>query len=140
MHARYLLDTNTASYIIKGKSLAIDHHLARAPVSQIAISAITEAELRFGAARRAQDLRLESVIEDFLLRVTVLSWDSDAARQYGLLCASLERDGAPTGNLDLMIAARALALNAVLVTSVPPHQETEDPELERAFGAFSPWR
>jgi tRNA(fMet)-specific endonuclease VapC len=62
-------------------------------------------------------LRLESVIEDFLLRVTVLSWDSDAARQYGLLRASLERDGAPMGNLDIMIAAHALALNAVLVTS-----------------------
>ncbi len=50
----YLLDTNTASYIIKGSRPAVDGHLARVPMSQIAISAVTEGELRFGAARLPQ--------------------------------------------------------------------------------------
>jgi tRNA(fMet)-specific endonuclease VapC len=60
---------------------------------------------------------LHAMIEDFFLRVAIFPWDSDAARQYGQLRATLERDGEPMGNLDLMIAAQALAVGAVLVTN-----------------------
>ena len=117
IESRYLLDTNTASYIIKGNSAAVDRRLSRSSGRGIAISAVTEAELRFGAARLPQVTRLHTLIEDFVLRVAVLPWDSAAAQQYGLLRASLERDGTPMANLDLMIAAHALALNLVLVTN-----------------------
>ena len=86
-------------------------------MAEIAISAVTEGELRFGAARLPHATRLHNLIEDFFLRVAVLPWDSDAARQYGQLRAALERDGQPMGNLDAMIAAHALALDAVLVTN-----------------------
>lgn len=115
--SRYLLDTNTASSIIKGNSAAVDRRVARASATGIAISVITETELRFGAARLPQVTRLHALIEDFLLRVAILPWDSAVARQYGPLRAGLERDGTPMGNLDLMIAAHALALNLVLVTN-----------------------
>ena len=86
-------------------------------MAQLAISAVTEGELRFGAARLPRAARLHSLIEEFLLRVAILPWDSDAARQYGQLRATLEREGQPIGNLDVMIAAHALAVNAVLVTN-----------------------
>jgi tRNA(fMet)-specific endonuclease VapC len=114
---RYLLDTNIASCIIKGNSPAVDRHLVKAPMAQLAISAVTEGELRFGAARLPHATRLHNMIEDFFLRVAVLPWDSDAAQQYGQLRATLEREGQPVGNLDTMIAAHALALDAVLVTN-----------------------
>jgi tRNA(fMet)-specific endonuclease VapC len=114
---RYLLDTNIASCIIKGSSPAVDRRLAKAPMALLATSAVTEGELRFGAARLPDAARLHSLIEEFFLRVAILPWDSDAARQYGQLRASLEREGRPMGNLDTMIAAHALALGAVLVTS-----------------------
>jgi len=114
---RYLLDTNIASCIIKGNSPAVDRHLVKTPMAQLAISAVTEGELRFGAARLPHATRLHNLIEDFFLRVAVLPWDSDAAQQYGQLRATLEREGQPIGNLDTMIAAHALALNAVLVTN-----------------------
>ena len=117
MAARYLLDTNVASCIIKGNSPAVDRRLVKVAMAQLAISAVTEGELRFGAARLPHATRLHNMIEDFLLRVAVLPWDSDAARQYGQLRATLERDGQPMGNLDTMIAAHALALDAVLVTN-----------------------
>jgi len=117
MERRYLLDTNTASYIIKGNNPAVDRRLARVPMAKLAVSAVTEGELRFGAARLPHATRLHALIEDFLLRVTMLPWDSDAARQYGELRATLEREGQPMGNLDTMIAAHALALDAVLVTN-----------------------
>jgi tRNA(fMet)-specific endonuclease VapC len=57
------------------------------------------------------------VVEEFLLRVEVLPWDSEAAQQYSRIRASLEDSGEPMGNLDLMIAAQALAAGLVLVTS-----------------------
>ncbi len=113
----YLLDTNIASCIIKGNSPAVDRRLVKVAMAQLAISAVTEGELRFGAARLPHAARLHSLIEEFLLRLAILPWDSDAARQYGQLRATLEREGQPMGNLDVMIAAHALAVNAVLITN-----------------------
>jgi tRNA(fMet)-specific endonuclease VapC len=46
----------------------------------------------------------------------VLDWDSSAAKEYGSLRAALEREGQTMGNLDMMIAAHALAAGVVLVT------------------------
>jgi tRNA(fMet)-specific endonuclease VapC len=114
---RYLLDTNIASCIIRGTSPVVDRRLVKVAMSQLAISAVTEGELRFGAARLPHAARLHAMIEEFFLRVAVLPWDSDAAQEYGQLRATLERDGQPMGNLDLLIAAHALALGAVLVTN-----------------------
>src|SRR5262245_17681828 len=103
MAPRYLLDTNTASYVIKGNVTPARIRLARIPMEQVHISTITEAELRHGAARRPEASRLQQVIEEFLVRTTILPWDSKAAQEYGLLRAALERAGQPIGNLDLMI-------------------------------------
>jgi tRNA(fMet)-specific endonuclease VapC len=117
MAVRYLLDTNIASCIIKGNSPAVDRRLVKVAMAQLAVSAVTEGELRFGAARLPHATRLHKMIEDFFLRVAVLPWDSGAAQQYGGLRAALEREGQPMGNLDAMIAAHALALDAVLVSN-----------------------
>lgn len=114
---RYLLDTNIASCIIKGNSAAVDRRLMKVAMADLAISAVTEGELRFGAARPPHATRLHNMIEDFFLRVAILPWDSDAAQQYGQLRATLEREGQPMGNLDAMIAAHALALDTILVTN-----------------------
>ena len=117
MEECYLLDTNIASHLIKGTSAAVDQHAEKVSNSQLAVSTVTEGELRFGAARLPHATRLHALIEDFFLRVSILPWDSAAALHYGHLRASLERDGRPMGNLDTMIAAHALALGATLVTN-----------------------
>ena len=113
---RYLLDTNTVSYVIKGNFPRVRERLLRVPMSEVGISVITEAELRFGLERLPQAASLGIVVEEFLLRVEVLAWDSAAARQYARLRATLEADGEPMGNLDLMIAAQAIAVGAILVS------------------------
>ncbi len=113
----YLLDTNTASYIIKGNRPTVLTRLAAIPISRIAISVITEAELRFGVTRLPSAKRLRLVVDEFLIRVTIFPWDSNAAREYGSLRASLEKAGETMGNLDMLIAAHALALGATLVTN-----------------------
>ena len=116
MPIRYLLDTNTASYVIKGNFPRVRERLLKVPMAELGISAVTEAELRFGVARKPEAVRLKTAVEEFLLRVEALSWDSDAAQQYAEVRAELERTGKPMGNLDLMIAAHALSAQIVLVT------------------------
>lgn len=113
---RYLLDTNTASYAIKGNIARVREHLLTAPMADIGISVITEAELRFGVARLPAAVRLKYLVEEFLLRVEVLPWNSAAARQYAEIRTALERSGRPMGNMDMLIAAHALAAAASLVT------------------------
>ena len=116
MPVHYLLDTNMASYVIKGNVPRVRERLLKMPMAEVGISVITEAELRFGVARKPEAVRLKTAVEEFLLRVEVLPWDSEAARHYALIRATLERTGEPMGNLDMMIAAQALAAQAVLVT------------------------
>jgi tRNA(fMet)-specific endonuclease VapC len=113
---QYLLDTNTVSYIIKGNP-RVQKRLLSLAMAEVGISVITEAELLFGLARRPEATKLKIVVEEFLLRVEVLPWDSEAARQYSRIRATLESGGEPMGNLDLMIAAQALASDLILVSS-----------------------
>src|SRR5262245_57588610 len=117
MPTRYMLDTNMASYVIKGNIPRVRERLLKVPMAQVSISAVTEGELRFGVARRPDAVRRKTAVDEFLLRVEVLPWGSEAARRYGPVRAALEGEGEPMGNLDMMIAAHAMAAQAVLVTN-----------------------
>jgi tRNA(fMet)-specific endonuclease VapC len=117
MPVRYLLDTNTASYILKRNRPHVLEHLLSVPMPEVGISVVTEAQLRFGVARIPSLGTLAVAVEEFLLRVEIMLWDSEAAKRYAELRADLENKGEPMGNLDMMIAAQALATGAVLVTS-----------------------
>jgi tRNA(fMet)-specific endonuclease VapC len=121
MSVRYLLDTNAASYAINKKSAAVDRHLARVAMAELGISAVTEGELRYGAARSGS-AGLQATVEQFLLGVSIFAWDSEVAKEYGRLRSGLEREGRVMGSLDMMIAAHAMALGLILVTG------------DRAFG------
>jgi tRNA(fMet)-specific endonuclease VapC len=116
MAVRYLLDTNTCSYIIKANVPRVRERLMRVPMAEVGISVVTEAELRFGVERRPEAVTLKKVVEEFLQLVEVLPWNSEVARHYASIRAALEREVEPMGNLDLMIAAQAVAGEAVLVT------------------------
>jgi tRNA(fMet)-specific endonuclease VapC len=117
MPVRYLLDTNTASYVIKGNVPRMREALLKIPAAEVGLSVVTEAELRFGVLRLASATRLAVVVDEFLKYVEICPWDSAAAREYAELRSVLEKSGSPMGNLDLMIAAHALALGVVLVSS-----------------------
>lgn len=111
-----MLDTNTVSYILKGRESALQR-LERTQMANVCISAITEGELRFGLAKRPQATRLHTLVHEFLLTVTVHPWNSSTAAVYGDLRASLEATGKGVGALDLLIAAHAIEMDATLVTS-----------------------
>jgi len=114
--AFYLLDTNTASFIIRGNARLLERLQAQ-PVAAIGISAVTEAELLYGLARKPAAAALAAAVAAFLRHVQALPWDSEAAARYGVLRAALEAAGTPLGGMDTLIAAHAMATDATLVTN-----------------------
>jgi tRNA(fMet)-specific endonuclease VapC len=113
-----MLDTNIVSDIVKGKSLAARARLANLQHGEIAcISAITEAELQYGLAKRPKATVIRSVVESFIQRIQVLPWGREEALAYGALRAKQEAAGKALGNLDMLIAAHAISVGAILVTN-----------------------
>jgi tRNA(fMet)-specific endonuclease VapC len=113
---RYMLDTNTVSYLIRGDP-AVVRRVVAAPMAALCISAITEGELLFGVARRPEARRLQTAVQEFLRRVDVLPWDSAISDFYGISRVDLEKQGKTLAPLDLLIASHALGIDAVLVSS-----------------------
>ncbi|MBS1813368.1 MAG: type II toxin-antitoxin system VapC family toxin [Acidobacteria bacterium] len=113
----YLLDTNTVSYLVKGRSPAArsrmeqvrDHHT-------ITISSVTEAEIQYGLVKRPS-FAFTAAIEEFLTTVQILPWSSQEAAAYATLRLKMEQVGKVLGSMDMLIAAHALSRDAVLVTS-----------------------
>ncbi|MBK8815630.1 MAG: type II toxin-antitoxin system VapC family toxin [Methylococcaceae bacterium] len=113
---RYLLDTNIVSHLIKEHPV-VSQRIVKMPMASLGISVITEAELYYGLAKRPEAKRLHLVVEEFLKRVDVLPWDSAIVKNYGFIRAEIERQGKTLAPLDLLIAAHALSVDAVLVTN-----------------------
>ena len=112
----YMLDTNIASHVIRGDLPAIRQKILIVPIETLVISSVTEAELRYGVAKRGHPKALTYAVQLFLERVETLPWSSDVAIIYADLRARTERAGSPLAALDMMIAAHAKATDAVLVT------------------------
>lgn len=118
---RYMLDTDTVSFALRGRGQVATHLLQHRP-SEICISSITLAELRFGAeARRSR--KLHGLIETFVETITVVSFDQRAADRFAEVATSLARRGEPIGTFDTLIAAHALSLWLTLVTNNSKHFE-----------------
>lgn len=123
----YLLDTNIASHVIRGDRPELTRRLAAMPMENIAISAVTEAELYYGLAKRGYPSGLTERVRQFLLRVDVLPWDHDITKTYGDLRALGEAKGISLSPLDMMIAAHAVAMDYVLVTRDGAFSRISDP-------------
>ncbi|RZA09473.1 MAG: type II toxin-antitoxin system VapC family toxin [Proteobacteria bacterium] len=113
---RYMLDTNTVSYLLKGHP-AVVRRVVETPMSALCISAITEGELLFGLVKRPEAKRLQVAVQEFLRRVDVLPWNSAIADFYSISRVDLEKQGKTLAPLDLLIASHALGTDAVLVSS-----------------------
>ncbi|MBS4095653.1 MAG: type II toxin-antitoxin system VapC family toxin [Sulfuricella sp.] len=114
MNGLLILDTNAVSAITKGRAESLNTILTETPYC---ISVITEAELRFGLARRPVNADLRRIVENFLASVDILPWTSACAAQYGFLCTELELRGKTLAPMDLLIAAQAVAAGCPLVSA-----------------------
>lgn len=103
----YMLDTDIASYLIRG-----DHPCVTKKFTELyekcVISSITAAELQYGARKR-NNRALTQKVQALCDLVPIISWNEDAATNYAKLRVELESAGTPIGNMDMMIAASALA-------------------------------
>ena len=127
MSRLYMLDTNTVSYILKGKSPAARARLAKLGDDDVAcISIVTEFELEFGLAKNPDSDNLRRAVRGFLSRIRILQLGSAEARVYGQLRVRQQAAGRPLESMDMLIAAHALASNCTVVT-----------DKERAFGRVS---
>ena len=113
---RYMLDTNAISHLLKGHP-NVARRVVAVPMASLCISVITEAEIRFGLAKRPKARRLRTAVEELLRRVSVMPWSSAVAERYGSVRAKLESKGRILGSLDMLIAAHALSLGMILVTN-----------------------
>ena len=116
---RYMLDTDIASYLIRG-----DHPEVTAKFiefcDECVISAITAAELLYGAQKR-NNRALSKKVQALCKLVTIVPWGEEAAAAYARLRVDLENAGTPIGSMDMLIAASAVAEGAALVTNNAAH-------------------
>ena len=104
---KFLLDTDTCIYALKQNQAVLKNLLARAP-EDIAVSVITEAELRTGAAKSSSAAKTLRLVENFLRPIAILEFTSSDAASYAQIRARLERAGTPIGPLDTLITAQAV--------------------------------
>jgi tRNA(fMet)-specific endonuclease VapC len=122
-----MLDTNTVSYIAKGRSHAARMKLERLGGGDMAcVSAITEGELRYGLAKVAGSSIHQATVDGLLRKLMILPWDSDTASVYGTLRAKLQATGRTLQSLDLLIAAHAIASQSILVSSDKVFRQVDD--------------
>ncbi len=114
---RYMLDTNVCVDMLRGNARSTIDRITRNEIDRTCISAITLAELMYGAWRSNNPERNERAIVEFCAALDVIPFTDLAATSYGRVRANLERSGKPIGPMDTLIAAHALALNVILVTN-----------------------
>ncbi len=111
-----MLDTNICIRVIKDRPEAVCNKLSAVSVGEVAISSIVAAELWYGVAYSQKKKQNEAALKDFLEYVEVMAWRSEAGPIYGQIRAELKKRGSPIEAMDLLIAAHAVYLDAVLVT------------------------
>ena len=114
---RYMLDTCICSYILKRRPQSVKTRFEELEPDALCISAVTLAELYYGAARHPKGDAIRKEIDDFAARLSIVAWDETAADHYGTIRATLEKRGTPIGAMDMLIAAHARSIKAVLVTN-----------------------
>ena len=119
MTIRYLLDSDTVSYLVR-KVPSVVESAVRAGISNLCLSTITELEIRTGLAIK-NDPKLFLSVSEVLGQLETIPFDSAAANDAAKVRAFLRAVGKPSGNLDPLLAGHAISLGAVLVTNNTTH-------------------
>jgi len=111
----YLLDTDVLSDAISDPNGRIATRIARLGRIAVCTSIIVAAELRFGAVKR-RSRRLAARVAEILATIDIVAFEAPADTAYADLRNQLERAGRPIGANDMLIAAQALAIGAIVAT------------------------
>ena len=116
----FMLDTNICSFIIREHPQNVLVRLQDEVQAKhrIVLSAITYAELLYGANNKKASPKLIQVVHEFVSRVDeVLPWDRHAVEEAARIKKALESLGTPIGGNDTAIAGHALSQSCILVTN-----------------------
>ena len=113
----YMLDTNICIDILRRPQGHAIQHLQQHQPGDVAISAITLAELEYGVHKSNSPAHNAQLLIEFCAPLIILPFDNEACAVYGIIRAELERKGRPIGPLDTLIAAHALSAATILVTN-----------------------
>jgi tRNA(fMet)-specific endonuclease VapC len=113
---KYLLDTDTCVFWLRG-SKPLHKQIKRIGIATVAISAITLAELRYGASCSTRRDANHQAIDDFTGSIAILDVDSNISNIFGDLKAQLRQRGMLIEDFDLVIAATAQVYDLILVTN-----------------------
>jgi tRNA(fMet)-specific endonuclease VapC len=115
----FMLDTDTCIFLMRGESPALAVKVQAVPLQQQVMSVVTFAELTYGvqASAPAKRKQNQAVLDSLALHLAVLDWPQEAAQHYAEIRVDLKRRGAQLGAADLMIAAHARAMGAIVVTN-----------------------
>jgi len=113
----YILDTNICIYIIKRKPVSVFNRFKELTPGSVGISSITLAELQYGIGKSSKPIQNQEALEQFILPLEIIDFNFSAATEYGKIRSDLEKKGTPIGSLDMLIAAHAKSVGAVLVTN-----------------------
>ena len=116
---KYLIDTNTCVYFIKGK-FDLYAKFEKAGTENCYISEITLAELKFGVENSENREKNQKNLENFLTGVTILPI-FHALDFYAKEKARLRKTGTPIDDFDLLIGATAVTQNLIVVTNNTEH-------------------
>jgi tRNA(fMet)-specific endonuclease VapC len=105
------------SYIMKRSHPALLERIRAVPLSEQAVSIVTAAELMYGAKLSTKPRQAREAFDAFIRHLEIKDWNLDAAEHYADIRANLKVRGEMIGANDLMIAAHARGLDAVLVTN-----------------------
>ena len=113
---RYLLDTNAWVDYLNQRYPGVTERVRSANPEELVLSAVALAELRYGADKSQHPARNHARIDVIAREVPFADFDAAAAAAFGRLRAALERQGAPIGPYDMLIASQAISRDLVLVT------------------------
>lgn len=137
----YLLDTNIVSHMmVNAEGKAAMHAMkliAQDPSVRMCTSVVVRGELAFGVAKRPSS-RLQKALDLQLESLLVLALDDEVVPHYARLRAGLEANGTPIGPNDALIAAHALALDAILVSADTEFERIPGLKVENWLAANTP--
>jgi tRNA(fMet)-specific endonuclease VapC len=114
---KFMLDTNICIHLIKHRPQQLLTRFERIPVGEIGISAITLAELEYGAAKSSRPDRNRSALHAFVSSLELAAFGQAETAAYGKIRAFLEKKGRSIGAMDLLIVSHAVSLGVQLITN-----------------------
>ena len=117
MSGPYMLDTDTCAFILRRSSPTLLQRIQQVPLQAQVISVVTLAELLYGVQTSSWKKANRTAVDALVRHLTVIDWSRDAAEHHAEIRFDLKKRGQMIGSNDLLIAAHARSLGAIVVTN-----------------------